>query len=829
MTSHHLVAFDDGWSFWRTMCLRGAGFPAIDAYGLAAPGATAAVDQLFAVEERIAIARTAALAALERALESTPKEQRKAYTSAIVRIRAGRPPGPREAIDDVRTAVAALTVVEGELADARAAVARAVEEGSLRASERLRAAAQDPRFREAVMWQNSTFLRVGVEALLRRPPGATDSKARQYEMTLASYLQRYSVKNDTIGFFGPVGWGSFGEQTRLVPGPSLLASRTVYFEYWGIDRLAMTLAEDPWLRLYLAPRRLPTVWVEGTTLHHPIARTSELPESYARLLAACDGERPAYVIAQELCADEALELSGVDEVYELLGELIEKHLVTWTIEIPTDSARPDQALRELLERADEAGQRGLAALDELEAHRQAVVAACGDDAALGHALGELDACFTRLTETAATRNAGKTYGSRTLVYEDCRRDLELTLGPEQIALLGPALAPVLLSARWFTYTIAERYREVLVDAYRALCVEHEATAIDYLRFWQRVSSHFESEGRVAPPIVREVVAELHQRWMTLLGGPFTGRAVSHAATDLHAAATTAFAAPHPGWPTARHHSPDVIAAAQSAAAMRTGDVTYVLGELHVGINTMGVPLFLAQHPDPEQVVAWMMEDLPEPQILPVTTREQVNRAYSAFRRPIDLDLEMGAARSSRPREDVVCVGGLVVEDIEGRLCVRTQEGRTFDAMVFFDRFLQMLAATHFSLLGPLAHTPRITIDKLVISRERWTFAPDDLPFCKLDASAERFTETRRWARTHGLPRLLFYKVPEERKPCFLDLDSPTFVDTFLRIVRKASKVHVSEMLPVIDDCWLADAEGRTYTSELRIVTLDPEPWRPSTP
>ena len=37
----------------------------------------------------------------------------------------------------------------------------------------------------------------------------------------------------------------------------------------------------------------------------------------------------------------------------------------------------------------------------------------------------------------------------------------------------------------------------------------------------------------------------------------------------------------------------------------------------------------------------------------------------------------------------------------------------------------------------------------------------------------------------------------------------------------------AQMLPAIDDCWLPDAEGRRYASELRIVVLDPERWRPT--
>ncbi len=67
----------------------------------------------------------------------------------------------------------------------------------------------DPRFREALTWQNP-----GLAQFLRDhdagPDAARRSKQRQRELVIANYLQRYCLKNDTIGFFGPVGWATAG-------------------------------------------------------------------------------------------------------------------------------------------------------------------------------------------------------------------------------------------------------------------------------------------------------------------------------------------------------------------------------------------------------------------------------------------------------------------------------------------------------------------------------------------------------------------------------------------------------------------------------------------
>ncbi|MGD0067047.1 MAG: lantibiotic dehydratase, partial [Streptosporangiaceae bacterium] len=78
----------------------------------------------------------------------------------------------------------------------------------------------DPVFQEAVTWQNP-----GLGQFLRDhdagPGAARRSKQRQRELVIANYLQRYCLKNDTIGFFGPVGWASAGSGAVglvVVPG-----------------------------------------------------------------------------------------------------------------------------------------------------------------------------------------------------------------------------------------------------------------------------------------------------------------------------------------------------------------------------------------------------------------------------------------------------------------------------------------------------------------------------------------------------------------------------------------------------------------------------------
>ena len=73
--------------------------------------------------------------------------------------------------------------------------------------------------------------------------------------------------------------------------------------------------------------------------------------------------------------------------------------------------------------------RALSVLEQFEKGRQALEQAAGDSEKVDVAFEGLEKTFTRLTGLSSTRHNGKTYGGRTLAYEDCRRDVDLCLGP----------------------------------------------------------------------------------------------------------------------------------------------------------------------------------------------------------------------------------------------------------------------------------------------------------------------------------------------------------------------------------------------------------------
>ena len=148
-----------------------------------------------------------------------------------------------------------------------------------------------------------------VDVLLRQPEHATSSKTRQHERLIANHIQRYALKNESIGFFGPVGWGTIDDAQpsfSMEAGPALLRRRFVHLEYWGYETLAKVLATDD-IRPRLAPRLGATSSLEGTTLRYPIDREIELPPGFVAVLSLIDGKCSAEAIARRLVSEEVFD------------------------------------------------------------------------------------------------------------------------------------------------------------------------------------------------------------------------------------------------------------------------------------------------------------------------------------------------------------------------------------------------------------------------------------------------------------------------------------------------------------------------------------------
>lgn len=708
----------------------------------------------------------------------------------------------------------------------RAAFARGLAE----TGRQLRQIVADPRFRAALTWQNHHVIERAVLPLLRPGPHARNSRHRQREDLITGYWQRYCVKNDTIGSFGPVGWvrADPGAPTSFRPSAILVEHFEVFFETWALDAVARTLAGRDGMTAWLAPQRVPFVRVDGDRVLLPARPPVPVAPLAARALRRCDGVRPARVIAAELVA--AGIAASEAEVFATLDELRRRRWIGWTLELPA-TPRPAAALRDRLAAIGDAALRepALAQLDALERGRAAVRDAAADPDRLGAALRELDARFTSIAGAAPTRNAGRAYGGRTLVYHDARRRVEFTVGAELLDALAP-LELVLTSARWFTHTVAQALRALIRAAY-ARVAARTPRPVDLGSLWFECMSVAHGPGRA---VVRETAAELQRRWAAVLGPAAAGtRRRDYRADELRPRVRERFPAPHGGWHGARYVSPDIMIAASDVAAIRRGDFQVVLAEIHLALVAYRHFCFVTQHPRPARLLDCLTGDFPAPRLLPVLPKDSpprlTIRTHPALVRDEDYLVALHHQSADPARPKLLMGADLTVEPAGERLVVRTPAGEVFDVLDAFSEQLLDLVIDALDLVAPADHTPRITVDRLVLHRESWRFAAGTLDFAREADEASRFVRARAWRARAGLPEQVFVTSPLEQKPFFVDLGSVVSVNLLAKAVRRvratdpAMTVKVAEMMPDLDQLWLTDADGGRYTSELRLTAVDRRP------
>ncbi|MFE7497550.1 lantibiotic dehydratase [Streptomyces albidoflavus] len=699
---------------------------------------------------------------------------------------------------------------------------------------RLQETIRQPRFREAVAWQNPKLLARYVDSFAAAPLPARLSKSdRKKAMRLTRYLQRYCTKNETIGFFGPVAWAQLtdGPGLRFAPGGQLLRSRSVHFESWAIDAVGAALIRRFELRPWLAPRRNPSVAVEGDTAVAPQRSPVALDELSLALLSSADGTRAAVTLAEEAAWLGLVVPGAEDEVFDRLADLVKRRLLRWDLVLPLGSW-PE---RDLCARLDAVGDnqvraRARAEVDRLLAARDATHAAAGDADAVVGAIEELNAVFEDLTDVPSYRRPGEFAGGRTVVYEDAQRDVDVRLGGDLLAGIGDALDLVLRSARWLTHRVAEHCRVVADRCFDELRSRGDGGPVRLSALTLLLGPHLIGGKDL---IAARAGAELQHAWWSILGpacgdGTLSVRLTSAA---LRTQVRAAFDCPQPGWTAARYHSPDLMLVATDGSRVRADNSFFVLGELHTAVNTLENRVYATQHPDRESLARRAANDGIARRIVPMlpkSWRAVTSRTFPPLTHllPDYTYWSIGDDPGGAPIADVLPAGGLRVERRDGRLRVSDLSGG-FDADLIevLGELLSMVTVDAFGVVPPLPHHPRITVDNLVVARETWRIPIAETGLAQGGDDAARFLAYQRFANCLGLPRRVFARVSGERKPVYVDRRSPLLITSFLHMVRRAAErpdaeLAVTEMLPDQEHLWLPDAAGEFYTSEFRLVAVD---------
>ncbi|MEU8248900.1 lantibiotic dehydratase [Nonomuraea sp. NPDC048916] len=691
---------------------------------------------------------------------------------------------------------------------------------------------------KAMTWQNPALIERVINWLRKHLPADGEPLKRsrpwrRQEATLVGYLQRYHAKNDTVGFFGPSAWvrvGGIEEHARFHGGPDVVAESVVHFEDWPVEALAASLADDPRIRHHLPPVLTYDVTLLGRALVRSDGSVTTLDADLADLAALSDGRRTPRLLAAELTWRTGAPV-GEDVVLANLGRLAAMGLLHWGFDVP-QGPHALQSLHDQIDRLPPCEARATAAarVEEFERARLDLASAAHTAETLRAGIRRLDEAFEEATGVAAERRPGMHTAGRRLLLPESRRDVDLTIGDALLSQLAAPLTLVLDSARWLVSELGRRYELVLHDTVRELAVVFGTDAVPL----GLVMLHGRQAVAEATPSVSSL---LQDKWRRLLNlDPAVARACYRAA-DLAPEAGRLFLADRAAWFAGAHHSPDLMIAADGLDALRAGRYEVVLGELHIAMATVDSNTFLHWHPKPGRIGEAAREhDHPHERFVPLYARGLPHITGRHYPDPEHFSpayryLSFGPRCGARPAPS-----GRVLEirDLEvpvptdGRaLDVRHREGsRVAPLLDVLGELLSQAAVDAFSPMPPMPHTPRVTIDKLVLARETWRVPSAELPHLTVDDEAVGYARLRAWAAAEGMPRHLFWRTPEEPKPVYLDLDSPALAALFTATTRRSQRADpdsvtvITEMRPDPSELWLTASGNRRYTSEIRLVAAD---------
>jgi hypothetical protein len=602
------------------------------------------------------------------------------------------------------------------------------------------------------------------------------------------YLQRFCMKVETGGFYGPINHGQFAPDSPdalllNARGDGRAAPRHTLLSYWAAQAIASAWANDErlagLLRLYRAARR--------------DAGTGPAPDR--RLMALATGDYTLESIAAQL--DMPL-----DALRTLVLDAQSRGWLRAGIRIPFASGDPLAALRDLVEdsvtvrRADLFKQLASVAglLSDFEK---------ADLAERERLLAEGNDLVEALTGTVPSRATGRFYTDRFWYTEEAIGNLgRVTFGQPVAAPLARDLAPAL---------------EILAS-----------NAVD-----ERQSQHEFVHGLLASAggvIAAERLVDLpapgpfpsSAGWQSL--AVTDGPRLELAAADLHRLGLIRDDLDE--WPL--FCAPDVMLIARDRQQLSRGDWQVVLSEVHHICPPTQLP-FATFDPEPDAVRAetWAairsVAGAARPALQGIDRDDKVRDST-----PVGHDVLWLHWHASEPQAVGVSIGDCTVAaGPGGRPVLQRSDGSPLALFSEHDDarpdvgMLRAVAAPGIDKrpVRLSAVTPRITIGRVVYQRQRWDLAAGDLPGRHAPAgSFDEFLAAWRWKTEWKMPDQMFARVPGEEKPLFLDFCSPMSVDAFLRDTAGCDRMSMEEMLPGFDDLWLEIA-GERYCNELRLTAF----------
>ncbi|MEJ7596929.1 MAG: hypothetical protein WKG01_03380 [Kofleriaceae bacterium] len=659
----------------------------------------------------------------------------------------------------------------------------------------------------------------GIDRLKATDPTAMPkSQDRRNDRTLALYLQRVCVKNDTVSRFGPVAWGSIvpGIGVRIEPAPGI-AARHTELELWVVKGVIGLLNAEPEVRPEVSPRLHP----HGLVTAGGFARLDEdrelpLTDAERALVLRCDGQTAAHAL-------------GDPSILALLASLAERGVIRWELEpmaldiAPLASLAHDVAgWRDTPLRA--CWQARIAALAAYGTRFAADPSVSGRRAILAGISAALEALAIDKPEHRRTL-----YAARNPISENCYQAGTFTLGDRSVEALVADASP------WFELfgdavaltgsRVFERLRELISIAPRRDGVLSYST----LARVARQHGPGITDDALAAEIARTTWDDIKRE----LGAVLADRADAPE-WQLSAEDCRFLRRNHRfrigGDLTVPSADLQVLAASPEDAA--AGRLEWLIAELHFG------PALL-QHS-----TYWCCPD--KPALAASLAHTADGRAFSVRDAGNGIPVHVSGEAVMTAIPDPVFVGvgrpkpawhavrpaeaRVVVDEERGDVRLQSASGTDLGSLV---RTPRMIMGLHpFFPFERVPHAPRLRVGNVIVQRRAWRVAGTDLaPDRPAGVSAAFVLAIERARAARDIPRWVFLRpAPDsfgdrglltrdkDNKPLYIDLESVVYLDILERRLRKYGNLVLTEMLPAPHQMIWHQPEGR-YSFELRTNVL----------
>ncbi|MFJ5238532.1 lantibiotic dehydratase [Pseudomonas neuropathica] len=659
-----------------------------------------------------------------------------------------------------------------------------------------------------------------IRELVRDRHGRNDTRKKQKLRLGWSYAQRFCAKNDTSSFFGPLAWGRFDanqtDNVRLTQGDTAwIKERHTFFENWVVQRLVEQINRQcP--DTDRMPLQLNTgCYLQEQILFMPIGKSQRLTPQTARVLhyiSDQQGQEPTFAGMLSACPEVA-----PSTLRDLLERLVSKRIVRRGWQVSPRERSPIARLQRCLVDAQVSADFGLAWQSRLEA-----LEGLRRDYAHGDLMRRTE-CLEGLNQLLGeagvdlSRETGAMYVGRYPVYEDCSRNIDISLGQAMLSQVNEELAPLMRINQWLIKAIAHQLNEAFIEVWEQRQTASPDQPVDFLDLLNTLAP-------LLPALEARLILDLEQRletaWTQVLQdfpdhpevqlcAADIERLITLLNNDLNVAGFEVFGSDY--------HSPDILLSSASVEAFNRGDYQIIVGEVHPAVHTLSQPVAAPFGPFNTQINQQVEALFQRPRLVLADSPESYQRSHIDWPlQPSYLQLVLPSGGGCVAAHQQFAAGRAKVLRVNGRLQV-------VDALGQFSEDLLCVYSTPMHRLGfALAGSAvakhehrRIWLGRTLYKRASWLFTSDLLPEPKGSVDElEHTLQWRAWAAVNGLPRYAFVKIDTEPKPLFLDFDNPLSFDGITNALKNAGHVKFSEMRPCPDELWLEEVRGR-FCCEIR--------------